>query len=60
MSADMPREPDCIHSNHSQPASACRICKDGPVLKAWREYWASVDPESANGQRKAAYLRSAR
>jgi hypothetical protein len=37
-----PREPDCIHSlNYStrQPASACRICKDGPDILAWKKYW---------------------
>jgi hypothetical protein len=33
------REPYCIHSRETQPARACRICKDGPGRAAWVEYW---------------------
>ena len=34
------REPSCQHrGGENQPASACRICKDGPALAEWRGYW---------------------
>lgn len=37
------REPDCVHSlpGQLQPASACRICKDGPDLAEWKAWWAT-------------------
>ncbi len=37
------REPNCIHSTGvntvTQPASRCRICKDGPELAKWKADW---------------------
>lgn len=44
------REPYCIHSGWNggvreqrfmQPASACRICKDGSELAKWSADWAA-------------------
>lgn len=45
------REPSCDHGGieerSEQPASMCRICKDGPELLAWRRYWNQVKAEAA-------------
>lgn len=30
------REPSCIHSEGTQPMSACSSCKDHPDLHRWR------------------------
>ena len=35
------REPYCIHSDNTQPASWCLDCKDGPDLAAYYAYWQS-------------------
>jgi hypothetical protein len=42
------KEPRCVHSGRGdiswvrQPASACRFCKDGDELRAWKAYWQSL------------------
>lgn len=36
------KEPNCVHpGGEHQPASACRICKDGPQLREWSDGWAA-------------------
>jgi hypothetical protein len=55
------REPSCIHSGWSggirvdrlmQPASACRICKDGPELAKWMADWAAWAEENPEEYRR--------
>ena len=42
------REPACIHTRGGpcQPASACRICVDGPELARWKAEWAAWAAEN--------------
>jgi len=45
------REPDCVHgygAGAGHPASACRICKDGPELREWKRAWAAWLAENPN------------
>lgn len=61
MSYQAEREPDCTHApvEHPQPASACRICKDGPRLVEWKAYWRGVisgDIPDTRAERVRCYL----
>lgn len=49
------REPSCVHTwgGMVQPMSACRICKDSPLLQLWADEWAawlSENPDSFEAQ----------
>lgn len=35
------REPSCIHSEGTQPMSACSECRNHPRLQEWKDYWAA-------------------
>jgi hypothetical protein len=45
------REPFCIHSQGTQPMSACIDCQHSPRLRDWKVQWAAYFADHPNDPR---------